>query len=382
MESREQSGICSTTCSRRGFLERLGWAGAALLLPNVAFATSAGVAAENGLFCLGSFGHADKGTLHLVAKRMGKWERLSSAATERPMALAVHPFHPVIYVANGVTTYRHEPRGTVEAFHVDRRNGGLELLARQPLSLSATDPRSLAVAPDGQNLLVAAFGGGAYNILPIDAFGVPHAPSTILKQVGRGSVAHPAAVVFHPRNGQAIGADCGADRLDFLSLQGSEFAVSHRLHCEPGGGLSGVALDREGHLAVAMQQFQPALKSFRCTAGGTFAALGSVSLDSPPTAIQFHPKQSVVYCAVRGDSRRSLIQAWRIESTTGELEKMAALPIPTMEIRAIDCSRNSLALASDRGLMTVALDAATAALQGVELVVPIPGVSSLAAISL
>ena len=387
MELREHSGKYFSTCSRREFLARLGWAGAALLLPDAAFAASSGAAVEDCLFCLGSFDRADAGTLHVVARRMGRWGRLSSAATERPMSLAAHPFHPVIYVANGVTTYRHEPRGTVEAFYVDRKNGRLELMSRQPLSLSATEPRSLAVAPDGQNLLVAAFGGGAYNVLPIGASGVPGPPSTILKQVGRGShnaeqaVAHPAAVLFHPQNGWAIGADFGADRLDLLSLQDPGFTVSHRLQCEPGSGLSAVALGREGHLAVAVQQRRPALMSFRAMSCGAFAALGSASLDSVPTAIEFHREQSVVYCAIRGDSHRSLIQVWRIESTTGELEKLATIPIPTADIRAIYCLRNSLALASELGLMTAELDAATAAPQSVDLAVPISGVSSFVAVT-
>src|ERR1700741_3642496 len=187
MQPREQSVMRVASCSRRGFLVRLGGAGAALLLPNAAFAASPGVAAADGLLCVGSFGQADPGTLHVVARRAGRWERLGSAATELPMALAAHPFHPVVYVANGVKMYRHEPRGTIEAFHIDPKNGRLEPRAGQPLSLWATEPRSLAVAPDGRNLLVAAFGGGAYNVLPINPSGVLGAPSTILKQVGRGS---------------------------------------------------------------------------------------------------------------------------------------------------------------------------------------------------
>lgn len=377
--------MCFVPCSRRGFLARLGWASGGLLLPNVAFAASTRVAAENCLLCLGSFGDADKGTLHVVAGHTGQWERLGSAATERPMALAAHPFLPVVYVANDVKSYRHEPRGTVEAFHVDSKNGRLELLSMQPLSLSATEPRSLAVAPDGRNLLVAAFGGGAYNVLPIDASGVPGAPSTILKQVGRGSrtaeqaVAHPVAVLF--RNGWAMGADIGADRLDFFSLQDSGLAVSHRLHCEPGSGLSAVALDREGSLAVVMQQRRPALRSYRVAAGGIFAALGSASLDSAPTAIEFHPERNVVYCAIRGDARQSLLQVWRIESTTGDLERIAVVPIQAAGIRAIYCNRDSLALASERGLMTAMLHGANPVPQSVELAIPIPGVSSFVALS-
>lgn len=390
MQAREHPGTAFTICSRRGFLARLGWASAALLLPEAAFAASVGAATENCLMCLGSFGHADTGTLHVVARRSarcGRWDRLGSAATERPMALAAHPFRPVVYVANGVSMYQHEPRGTVEAFRIDPENGRLELLGRQPLSLSATEPRSLTVSPDGQNLLVAAFGGGAYNVLPIDPSGIPSAPSTILKQVGRGShvaehaVARPAAVLFHPRKGWAIGADFGADRLDFLSSQGPAFAVSHRMHCEPGRGLSAVALDREGRLAIATQRLRPALISFRITASGALVARGSVPLDSVPTAIEFHPERSVFYCAIQGDSRRSRLETWRMDSTMGRLEKLAVLPIPTAEIRAIFCGRNLLALASERGLMTVSLHAESAAPQNVDLAAAIPGVSSLAAVS-
>lgn len=387
MQPRKHSGMSIASCSRRGFLARLGLASAALLLPEAAFAAAPGVAVEDCLLCLGSFGQADTGTLHVVARRAGRWERLDSTPTERPMALAAHPLHPVIYVANGVKMYQREPRGTVEAFHVNPKNGRLELMARQPLSLSATEPRSLAVAPDGQNLLVAAFGGGAYNILPIDSSGVPGAPSTILKQVGRGSntteqtIAHPAAVLFHPREGWALGADFGADRLDFLSSQTPRFTVSHRLHCERESGLSAVALDREGRLAVAIQRLRPALMSFRITSCGDFVALGSVPLDSVPTAIEFHREQSIVYCAIRGDSRRSRLEAWRVERRMGGLEKLAVLSIPGGDIRAIYCGRNLLALASECGLMTVVLHAKSGAPQGVALAVGIPGVSSLAVVS-
>lgn len=387
MQPRKHFGMSIASCSRRGFLAQLGMASAALLLPDAGFAATARFAAEDCLLCLGSFGHADTGMLHVVARRAGRWERLDSTATERPMALAAHPFLPVVYVANGVKMYRHEPRGTVEAFHVDPKNGRLELMARQPLSLSATEPRSLAVAPDGRNLLVAAFGGGAYNVLPIDPSGVPGAPSTILKQVGRGShtaeqaVSHPTAVLFHPRDGWAMGADFGADRMDFLSSQGRGFAVNHRLHWEPGSGLSAVALDREGRLAVAIHRLKPALMTFRVTACGGFVALGSVTLDSEPTAIGFHREQSIVYCAIRGDSRCNRLEAWRIESRTGGLDKLTVLSIPAADIRAIYCGRNLLALASECGLMTVALHAESAAPQGVALAAGIPGVSSLAAVS-
>lgn len=178
-----------------------------------------------------------------------------------------------------------------------------------------------------------------------------------------------------------MGTDFGADRLDFLSSQGSGFAVSQRLHCEPGSGVTAVALDREGRLAVAMQRLRPALMSFRITACGAFVALGSVSLDSEPTAIGFHHERNVVYCAIREDSRRNRLEAWQIESTKGKLERLATFPIPAADIRAIYCGRNFLALASERGLMTVVLHAESTKPHSVELAAAVPGVSSLAAVS-
>ncbi len=227
--------------NRRAFLAGMGLGGAIFAIsPHVRSIFEDGEGELLG--CVGSFGSADPGTLHLLHVQSGNTRVLTTHPSARPAAIVRHPFRPLLYVANDVSLYQHQPRGTVETFAFDQATGKLELVGRQPLSLSATQPRSLAISPDGRSLLVAAFGGGAYNVLQIDESGLPSAPTAILKQVGRGehetqqASSHPSYVVFHPRKGIAIAADYGAERLDILTCDDGDSGtgkmnVAARISC-------------------------------------------------------------------------------------------------------------------------------------------------------
>lgn len=384
MRSREAAHDETNRCSRRTFLAGLGCAGAAVLLPKSGGAMSGSTA----LLCVGSFSKHNAGTIHVVAVESGRCGRLAAAASERPLALAVHPLRPIVYVANGVEQYRYEPRGTVEAFLVDRRSGRLELLARQPLSLSATDPRALAVSPDGSSLLVAAFGGSAYNVLPLNQDGVPGAPSTILKQLGRGSdsPARPAAVLFHPKEGWAVAADGGADRLDLLSAgtgarDAAGFTVRSRVQTKPAAGLSRLALHPNGRLLVAMQQRKAGLTSFEVSRSGVFTSLSEVSLDSTPTSIAFHPRENMLYSAMRMSTNRSKLETWHVDPNAGSFGRVGSLSLPAGDIRTLVCSARALWAASDRGLFAMTLDGFTATPQSWERTATIPGATAVALLS-
>ena len=163
--SETPSAPIDSRVNRRAFLAGMGLGGAIFALsPHVRSIFESGD--EELLLCVGSFGAADAGTLHLLHIQRDKTRLLNTHPSARPAAIVRHPFRPLLYVANDVSLYQHQPRGTVETFAFDPATGRLELVGRQPLSLSATQPRSLAISPDGRSLLVAAFGGGAYNVLP------------------------------------------------------------------------------------------------------------------------------------------------------------------------------------------------------------------------
>lgn len=381
--------------SRRAFLARLGMAGGALLLREPRPQPPVGTPDREGLLCVGSWGKGDSGTLHLFRARNGRCERIGAIASERPAALAAHPALPIVYTANAYAAnaagrHRYEPRGAVEAFHLHEGTGRLALVAQQPLSLSATQPRSLALSPDRRSLLVAAFGGGAYNVLPIDDAGLPGQPTSILKQIGCGpdprkqTSAHPACVLFHPEEPLGIAADFGADRLDLLSpeIGGAGipgFSVVSRISCGLGGGPIAVALHRDGRLLVAMLRLRPALASFRL-APSRFEPLQLTSLASEPAALAFHPERDVLYSVVSKNPRWSLLESWRTDAESGALQRATATLLPSPGVRAMHSTRGVLWLTCARGLLAATLDPATAAPRRIRLAAEIPGAASLLAL--
>ncbi len=351
--------------TRRTFLAMLGSAGAVRLVPQPHGLVPSGAEARPTLLCVGALTGGGSGAIHTLAVQGGRCEPLGSIPSEQPLALASHPARPIIYAANSVNRYRHEPRGTVEAVLVDQRTGQLERVACQPLSLSATYPRSLAVSPDGRSLLVAAFGGGAYNILPLDESGVPGAPSAILKQVGRGAhfpdqgSAHPASVVFVRQHLMGIAADFGADRLDLLSPDPNaprKFTIVNRIACRPGSGPCALALHREGGLLVAAQRLRPALTIFRLVPPAHLEQSGEIPLPSTPAAITWCPQQEILYTVLTERSCLSHLHVWQLDPAAGTLRRIAEAALPAADIRAIHAGPAALYLASERGLITVNLD--------------------------
>ena len=352
--------------NRRAFLAGMGLGGAAVALSPLHLRSVFEHGAEEPLMCVGSFGAADAGTLHLLQIQRDKARVLYTHPSQWPAVIVRHPFRPLLYVANDVSLYQHQPRGTVETFALDQSNGTLELVGRQPLSLSATRPQSLAVSPDGRSLLVAAFGGGAYNVLPIDETGLPSAPSAILKQVGQGehpteqASAHPSHVLFHPGTGTAIAADYGANRLDILASDAGESGVGKmmviaRIPCVAGGGPSQIAMHPDGELFVVAHALRPALTAFRLDPQMKLIPAGHASLNGAPTAICFSSGKSILFAAQNRATRQALLTAWNVDPQKGTLQRISEIALPAGEVAFMHPAGSTLWLASDRGMIAVEL---------------------------
>jgi 6-phosphogluconolactonase len=365
-------GNSETKCSpidsrvnRRAFLAGVGLGGAVFAIsPHVRSIFKSG--AEELMMCVGSFGAADAGTLHLLQIQRDKARVLNTHPADRPAAMVQHPFRSLLYVANDVSLYQHQPRGTVETFALDQSNGTLELVGRQPLSLSATQPRSLAISPDGCSLLVAAFGGGAYNVLRIDESGLPAEPSVILKQVGHGhhpteqASAHPSHVLFHQRTGIAIATDYGANRLDILAPDGGESGVGKmmviaRIPCVAGGGPSKIAMHPDGELFVVAHVLRPALAAFRLASETKLVPVGHAALNGAPTAICFSSDKKTLFTAQSRGTPHASLTAWWVDPQKGELQQVAEIVIPAGEVASMHPAGSTLWLASHRGMIAVEL---------------------------
>ena len=390
MNPRHRSRKSGAACpNRRTFLAMLGSAGTIRAFPQLQSLASSHTA-TNSLLLVGACDRSDGGALHTVALQGSRCERLASISSESPAALAVHPFRPIIYAANAVSRYRHEPRGTIEAFLVDRTTGHIERLSRLPLSLSATQPGSLAVTPDGGSLLVAASGGGAYNVMPLDAVGIPGPPSTILKQVGRGSQlpqpakSRPVSVLFHPGRAMGIAADLGTDRLDLLTADPEiphRLAVVSRISFATGSGPCALALHRDGDLLIAAQRLRPAL-TLLCFGGpGHLHIARDIPLRTAPAAIAWHPRHDVLYVVLNEGSGLSRLQTWQLNSAQGTLRPIAEVTTPLPDVRAVHCESTAVYLACGDGVTGAALDPATGIPLNVNRMASIPGAVSLATVS-
>jgi len=189
-------------------------------------------------------------------------------------------------------------------------------------------PRHLAVSPDGNNVVVAVHGGGAYNVLPIGADGSLQRVSGIVKEVGSGpnedhqETAHPQMVLFDTTGRHLLGTDLGSDRLNVFTLSGDKLAINHRSATQPGSGPRHMALHPAGHLLYVTNHLEATVScyGYDAASGKLLPRLQHGTLDGgagkmSAGALMIHPSGQFLYTAGKSGG----IAAWRIDSTTGAL---------------------------------------------------------------
>lgn len=242
------------TWSRRAFLQGIGYTSVPRMLnkwipstraeispPELAYVASAArdVVTEPG--CSGS-------GIHVFDVGRNVWICKQCIPSRSPSALAFHPHRHVLYVANQVDEYHALPRGTVEAYKIDPRDGTLAFMNRQSLSLSGINPRHIAISPDGTHLVAAIHGGGAYNVLLIEPDGSLGGIKQILKEVGAGThpvyqtSAHPHTVMFDTAGEHLLATDEGCDRLSVFAFHNGQLTRTGLTLCRAASGPGHVAI--------------------------------------------------------------------------------------------------------------------------------------------
>lgn len=316
-------------CSPLGLMSaRLAW-------PSVASKENSGAAAPRFAYV----GHAGKSSLaaggsipgiDVFAIVSGRWRPTGAVVSDHPSFLTLHPSERFLYAINEVDRYENLPSGSVEAYAVDAENGSLTLLNRQPLSLSATAPRHMAVSPDGRVLVVAVHGGGAYNVLPIGEDGRLRRVSGILKETGSGPdeehqhTAHPQMVVFD-RMGRLLGADMGTDGLNVFTLDDCRLSVAARISARAGSGPRHIELHPSGNLVFVANGLEASVSSYGYDEKNGrilnqlehVPTVGNNSGQKSAVVMTMHPTGEFLYTAHRslGDG----IKVWRSNSSTGAL---------------------------------------------------------------
>jgi 6-phosphogluconolactonase len=265
------------------------------------------------------------GSLDVFSLRGDVWTRTQRVPSPAPACVLLSPAQRTLYVANEVDVHEGLPRGTVEAFHVDPFDGRLSLLGRQPLSLSATHPRHMALSPDGKLLAVAAYGGAIYNLFPISGDGSLGQPSSIFKQTGCGpnaqsqASAHPHTLLFDASGRHLLSSDFGSDRLSVFAVEGGRLQRPiQRATCE-GSGPGACALHPAVSVFYTWHELESTLVCYRYdgvsgTIGDTIQRLSfpAASLH----ALALHPSGRMLYTS---QGNRNGLRTWHVDARDGRL---------------------------------------------------------------
>jgi 6-phosphogluconolactonase len=314
--------------SRRAFLQGAGCAASLGLLNKLSIAQPVqSIRPLTGFAYLGSISTSQ---IHVFQLQDRRWILRQSLASKSPSFLAVHPDRQFLYVANAIDEHQGLPCGTVESYKINDTDGSLTFLNRQALSLSGVRPRHLTISPDGCHLIVAIYGGGAYNVLPIRPNGEVGRPTGILKETGAGlhaefqQSAHPHTVRFDQTGKFILGTDQGCDRLNVFALQDGKLTRSHQLLLREGAGPGDLAM--HGSLLYVSNASDGSLTGymFDSSAGKVVGEVCNVkpSLDKPGrvwsrSSLIIPSASNVLY-----SSNGSGTIAWRIDPTNGSLSQI------------------------------------------------------------
>jgi 6-phosphogluconolactonase len=277
-------------------------------------------------------------------------------ATARPVAMTISGGH--LYAANGVSQYGNLPRGSVESYTINAMTGQLALKNRVPLSLSATSPTDLAVAPNGRTIVVAVHGGGAYNLLSLEEDGSLGRVTGILKEIGAGphplqDAAHPSAVRFD-REGRVLTADQGNDKLSVLTLSDGGLSVAGRCEVTPGTGPGCLVLHPDGRRVYVGHALNGAVSSYSYGASGVLEHKQTVgtSVMGAVAALAIHPAGEMLFSS-HGDA----LLEWKIQANG--LEPLPALEgVHATRLHVTADGGTLLALSSD-AVLSMKIGAAT-----------------------
>jgi 6-phosphogluconolactonase len=140
-----------------------------------------------------------------------------AAETTSPSFLAVHPSKKFLYAVGEISDFQGKKAGGVSAFAIDPASGKLALLNQQ--TSGGAGPCHLVVDATGKAVLVANYGGGSVESIPLGADGKLGEPATFIQHKGssvnksRQESPHGHSINVDPTNRFAVAADLGLDQV-------------------------------------------------------------------------------------------------------------------------------------------------------------------------
>jgi 6-phosphogluconolactonase len=251
---------------------------------------------------------------------------------KNPSFLTIHPNHKYLYAVGELSEFQGKKTGAVSAFSIDPASGKLTLINQQ--SSGGDGPCFVSADKEGRNALVANYGGGSVECIPIKPDGSLATPTSFIQHTGssvdpaRQKEPHAHSINVTPDGRLAIAADLGLDKLLIYNVDADRGTLTPGdppfAKTPPGGGPRHLAFSPNGKYAYIINEMGCSVTAFAYDAAkGTLTEVQTLSAlpgeKSPKYSgaeVQVHPSGKFVYASIRG---LDMIAIFKADESTGKL---------------------------------------------------------------
>jgi 6-phosphogluconolactonase len=272
----------------------------------------------------------------IYVSRMNDDGKLSApelaAETASPSYLAVHPNNKFLYCIGEVSKFGGKKAGSVSAFSIDAKSGKLTELNQE--SSGGDGPCHISLDKKGLCALVANYGGGSVEALPIKNDGSLGGPGTFIQHEGssvnksRQEGPHAHCILADPGQKFALACDLGLDKVLIYKLDALDATLKPNDPAfgtiSPGSGPRHIAFHPNGKFAYVISEMACTMTAFSWDSKrGALQEIQSIS--TLPGEVQkgystaevyVHPGGKFVYGSNRGHDS---IVVYGCDSKTGKL---------------------------------------------------------------
>ncbi|MBX9681947.1 MAG: lactonase family protein [Gemmataceae bacterium] len=234
-----------------------------------------------------------------------------------PTFLTIHPSGKHLYAVSEVSGFKGTKAGGVAAFKIDPATGKLSLLNQQ--TSGGPGPCHISLDRTSKHALVANYGGGSVESLPIADDGALGEPTTFIQHKGssankgRQGEPHAHSINVDPTNRFAMAADLGIDKVLVYAFDAKTGKLSSHepesAKVAPGAGPRHFAFHPDGKHAFVINELLLTMTSFKYDSEkGTLTEIDTLStlpkdakrVGASTAEVVVHPNGKFVFGSNRG----------------------------------------------------------------------------------
>lgn len=250
-----------------------------------------------------------------------------------PSFLAIHPNKKFLFAVGEINNFKGKRGGAASAFSIDPKTGKLTLLNQE--TSGGGGPCHVSVDKEGKNILLANYGGGSVEVIPVAADGKLGEPTSFIQHKGKGpdkgrqEAPHAHSINLDAANKFAFAADLGLDKVLIYKFDAAKGTLTPNDpaygEVPPGGGPRHFAFHPNGKFAFVCDEMTSAVTAFAYDAEkGALKTLDTISTlpeglkvkGNSTAEVQVHPNGKAVYVSNRGHDS---IAVFSCDAATGKL---------------------------------------------------------------